>query len=164
MMPANEGLTEIIRAANLESLYSNEDYADDENFAVSNLRTVADIAKRFRTLPEFLNHARKAAHASRKSKSAVTLSTVHQSKGLEFNSVFVVGAQDRKMPHEKGDLAEEARIWYVAITRPKKRLRISWAGTPSSFVIPYLTPEIRAELSKNSAQVEKIQNQLRLFK
>lgn len=160
---ADAALNEIMRVSNLESMYSNDDYSEDENFAITNLRTVADIAKRFRTLGEFLNHARKAAHASRKSKNAVTLSTVHQAKGLEWQNVFVIGVQTGKLPHEKGDPAEEARIFYVAITRPQKRLRLSFAGSPSAFIVPYLTSEIQAELEKNSDKVEKIQRQQELF-
>lgn len=153
----------IIRHAQLESLFSNEDYSDDENFAINNLYTVAGIAKRFRTLQEFLNHARKAAHASRKAKNAVTLATIHAAKGLEWDNVFVVGMESGKLPHEKGRIAEERRIWYVARTRPRKRLRVSFAGTPSEFLADDLTPEIQIELRKHAATVEKIQRQQELF-
>jgi len=162
-MIAHDALQDIIRHARLEELYSNEDYSEDENFAVSNLRTVADIAKRFGYISEFLNHARKAAHASRKSKTALTLSTVHQAKGLEWKNVFVVGVQERKMPHERGDLEEEKRIFYVAISRAAKKLRLSFAGTPSIFLQPYLTPEIRSQLQHHAQTVEKIQKQQELF-
>jgi DNA helicase II / ATP-dependent DNA helicase PcrA len=162
-LPPEQGLREIIRVANLENLYSNDDYDENENFAIINLRTIADLAKKFNTLGEFLTHARKAAHASRKSKNAVTLSTVHQAKGLEWKNVFVIGVQEGKLPHEKGDPAEEARIFYVAITRPQSRLRLSFAGTPSSFIAPYLTPEIQTELNQHSERVEKIVRQQELF-
>lgn len=162
-LDAYEGLKKVVHYANLENLYSNEDYSEDENFALTNIRTVVDIAKRFRTLQDFLNHARRAAHASRKSKNAVTLGTVHQSKGLEYHNVFVIGVQDKYLPHEKGELSEESRIWYVAITRAAKMLRISWAGTPSRFVEPHLTPEIREQLRIKNQEVEKIQRQLSMF-
>jgi DNA helicase II / ATP-dependent DNA helicase PcrA len=161
--PPHQGLREVVRYANLENLYANDDFDNDENFALSNINTVVDIAKRFHTLPEFLNHARKAAHASRKSKNAVTLGTIHASKGLEFTNVFVVGVQEGLLPHTKGDLQEEKRIFYVAITRPKKRLRISFSGSPSSFLEPHLTPEIQTELQKHASQVEKLQRQQELF-
>lgn len=162
-LPPEEGLLYTIRTANLEQMYSNEDYSDKENFAIKNLYTVAGIAKRFRTLQEFLNHARKAAHASRKAKNAVTLATIHASKGLEFENVFVVGMERGKLPHEKGELQEEKRIWYVARTRPKKRLRISFAGTPSEFLTDDLTPEIQKELRKHASTVETLKAQQELF-
>src|SRR6266550_988768 len=162
-LPADTALQQLIQVLNLESLYSSEDFADDQNFAIANLRTVTDIAKRFSTLGAFLNHARKAAHASRKSKNAVTFGTIHSAKGLEFDNVFVIGVQERKLPHERGDLAEEARVFYVSISRPAKRLRISFAGTPSQFIVDDLTPEIRTELQKHASQVERIQKQQELF-
>jgi len=162
-MDASAALGAIIQHSKLEELYSNEDYSEDENFAVSNIRTVVEISGRFRTIGEFLNHARKAAHASRKGKNALTLSTVHQAKGLEWKNVFVVGVQERKMPHERGDLEEEKRIFYVAISRAASRLRLSFAGTPSIFLQSYLTPEIRSQLQQHAQTVEKIQRQTELF-
>ena len=161
-LPATEALEEIMRVLNLESWYANDDYTNDENFAISNLRTVVDISKRFRTLNEFLNHARRASHV-RKHKKAVTFGTIHAAKGLEFDNVFVIGVQERKLPHERGDFEEELRLFYVSISRPAKRLRISFAGTPSQFIVDELTPEIRAELHKNAQTVERINRQQELF-
>jgi DNA helicase-2/ATP-dependent DNA helicase PcrA len=157
------GLKYVIQHSNLENLYSNDDYSDDENFALSNLRSVVEISKRFSTIQEFLNHARRAMHASRKGKNALTLSTVHQAKGLEWKNVFLVGAQEGLLPHKKGEIAEEKRIFYVAITRAQKYLRISFSGTPSPFLEPFLTPEILEELRKTRTTVEKIQKQQELF-
>ena len=163
-LPPESGLREIMRVSNLESLYSNEDYSDNENFALINLRTVTGIAKKFSTLGEFLNHARKAAHASRRAKNAVTLGTIHAAKGLEFSNVFVVGVQAGVLPHKNAtNFEEEARIFYVAMTRPKSRLRFSFTGTPSSFIEPDLTPEIRAEFQNNLEKVETIKRQQELF-
>ena len=161
--PPEKALDMIVRHAKLDELYSNDDFSDDENFALTNIKTVIGIAKKFSSLGEFLNHARKAAHASRKNKNALTLCTIHSAKGLEWSNVFVIGVENGLLPHKKGDLAEESRIWYVAITRPKTRLRISFAGSPSQFVEPHLTPEIKAQLTKGSEQVEKLQRQMVMF-
>jgi len=51
------------------------------------------------------------------SADCVTLSTIHAAKGLEFRHVFVAGCNDGVLPHERGDLAEEKRLFYVALTR-----------------------------------------------
>ncbi len=64
---------------------------------------------------------------------AVQMMTVHAAKGLEFNNVFLSGLEDRLFPHASADddakvLSEERRLMYVAMTRAKKRLHISWAG------------------------------------
>ncbi len=66
------------------------------------------------------------------SKNAVSVSTVHASKGLEFNVVFVIGAEDGSFPinramDSKDDMEEERRLMYVAITRAKKKLFITQA-------------------------------------
>ena len=62
--------------------------------------------------------------------------TVHKSKGLEFRNVYLVGVEEGKFPSKRGNLIEEARIFYVGITRPKENLIISHLGN-SSFVEIY---------------------------
>jgi len=62
----------------------------------------------------------------------VTLMTIHMAKGLEFNSVFIVGLEEDLFPSQmmmnsREDLEEERRLFYVAITRAKVRLYISYA-------------------------------------
>ncbi|MBP5671907.1 MAG: UvrD-helicase domain-containing protein [Victivallales bacterium] len=62
---------------------------------------------------------------------AVTLMTVHASKGLEFPNVFVVGMEQGLFPHQtaldEGNLEEERRLCYVAMTRARARLLLSYA-------------------------------------
>ncbi|NFF77392.1 ATP-dependent helicase [Clostridium sporogenes] len=60
-------------------------------------------------------------------KDAVKIMTVHGSKGLEFNTVFVVGMNKNVFPSKRGDLEEERRLFYVAITRAKEKLYITRA-------------------------------------
>ena len=60
--------------------------------------------------------------------------TVHASKGLEFDAVFITGLEEGLFPHEnalsdQGGLEEERRLMYVAITRARKRLYLSHAQT-----------------------------------
>jgi DNA helicase-2/ATP-dependent DNA helicase PcrA len=61
----------------------------------------------------------------------VTLMTVHNAKGLEYDTVFVVGCEDGSFPHmralEEGSEEEERRLCYVAITRARRRLYMTWA-------------------------------------
>ncbi|HSX29619.1 MAG TPA: ATP-dependent helicase [Candidatus Saccharimonadales bacterium] len=57
---------------------------------------------------------------------AVTLLTIHASKGLEFPYVFLVGAEEGLLPHARADQAEERRLFYVAATRAKERLDIMY--------------------------------------
>ncbi|MBO4303282.1 MAG: UvrD-helicase domain-containing protein [Lentisphaeria bacterium] len=65
------------------------------------------------------------------------LSTVHASKGLEFPVVFLVGMEHNSFPHERslqeGGLEEERRLFYVAITRAKRQLLITYAKSRFKF-------------------------------
>lgn len=60
-------------------------------------------------------------------KGRVPIVTVHQVKGLEFDYVFIVGANEYRFPLNKSDLEEEKRLFYVAMTRAKKKIFISYS-------------------------------------
>lgn len=67
-------------------------------------------------------------------KEGVKLMTVHAAKGLEFETVFVTGLEDGLFPHERDsgdtvDEEEERRLFYVALTRAKKRAILTYAAT-----------------------------------
>lgn len=71
-------------------------------------------------------------------QNAVRLMTVHSAKGLEFSHVFVSGLEEGLFPHErlddgKTDTEEERRLFYVALTRAKKKLFLSYAHTRTIF-------------------------------
>lgn len=68
-------------------------------------------------------------------KEAVTLMTLHSSKGLEYAVCFIVGLEDHILPHEKSlktsSLEEERRLFYVGITRGKQKVILSMAQSRS---------------------------------
>lgn len=63
---------------------------------------------------------------------AIVLSTIHSSKGLEWNNVWLIGAGSTQIPHprtlETGETEEERRLFYVAVTRARNHLVISYPG------------------------------------
>jgi DNA helicase-2/ATP-dependent DNA helicase PcrA len=63
--------------------------------------------------------------------------TLHNAKGLEFNSVFVIGCEEGVFPHsrsvEEGNLEEERRLFYVGATRAKRRLWMTFARQRSLY-------------------------------
>jgi ATP-dependent DNA helicase UvrD/PcrA len=67
----------------------------------------------------------------------LTLMTIHNAKGLEFGTVFIIGMEDGVFPHsravEAGDLEEERRLAYVGITRAKRELHLTYARSRSLF-------------------------------
>jgi DNA helicase-2/ATP-dependent DNA helicase PcrA len=67
----------------------------------------------------------------REEESLITLMTLHNAKGLEYDTVFNVGCEDGAFPHmralEEGGEEEERRLCYVGITRARQRLYMTWA-------------------------------------
>jgi superfamily I DNA/RNA helicase len=79
---------------------------------------------------------------------AITLSTIHAAKGLEFPVVFVIGVEEGVLPSRRGDEAEERRLFYVAVTRAREVLTILHARnrggqkTEVSHFLPQLSNEV----------------------
>ena len=86
------------------------------------------------SLTAFLSHASLEAgeHQAGESDDALHLMTVHAAKGLEFHTVFITGLEQGLFPHQNsidadGGLDEERRLMYVAITRARRRLYLTFA-------------------------------------
>jgi DNA helicase-2/ATP-dependent DNA helicase PcrA len=95
------------------------------------------------------------------SASAVTMMTVHSAKGLEFPVVFVAGMEEGIFPHSahEGDPAsieEERRLAYVAITRARKRLYLTYALTRRTFGSVQANPRSRFVNEIPAADVEAV--------
>src|SRR5690606_34527191 len=84
----------------------------------------------------FLAHASLEAGENQagEGSDAVQLMTVHSAKGLEFDAVFITGLEEGLFPHENSitdvhGLEEERRLMYVAITRARQRVYLSFSQT-----------------------------------
>ncbi|HEX2531359.1 MAG TPA: UvrD-helicase domain-containing protein [Burkholderiaceae bacterium] len=96
----------------------------------------APLASVMSPLSAFLAHASLEAGDSQAQvgQDALQLMTVHSAKGLEFDAVFITGLEEGLFPHENSvqeaaGLEEERRLMYVAITRAKRRLYLSFSQT-----------------------------------
>src|SRR5213596_353202 len=133
--PPSEMITSIV-----EAIY--DDYAK-VNFANYQLRRedldqLAAFARQFKDVHEFLsqlalisNVDAEAAPVQTNEKEAVNLSSVHQAKGLEFHTVFVIWLTDGMFPSNRSldsrdALEEERRLFYVAITRARDELYLAY--------------------------------------
>ncbi len=135
--------SDIIRFAMKESGYEKhlEQGGDDDKERLENLRELVSIASRYDHLegPEGIENLLTDAvlmseqDTLDKKQEAVRLMTAHSAKGLEFKNVFIVGLEDGLFPHngfgnngpEKEE--EERRLFYVALTRAKDRLFLSFS-------------------------------------
>ncbi len=109
---------------------------------VENLSELVNAAAAFvnegeeHDLPAFLAHAalESGENQAVEGTDALQLMTVHSAKGLEFHAVFITGLEEGLFPHEQSvleddGLEEERRLMYVAITRARTRLYLSFAQT-----------------------------------
>jgi len=136
-----ENLDELINAA--EGFVTQEGFGKDAvALPVDETGTVAEAAPDAETgeimspLAAFLTHASLEAgdNQAQAGQDAIQLMTVHSAKGLEFDCVFISGLEEGLFPHENSlsdadGLEEERRLMYVAITRARKRLYLSFSQT-----------------------------------
>ncbi len=140
----------VIEASGLIAHYETEREGRER---IENLRELVNAAAAIETLPEddafalpdavpetplatFLAHASLEAgdNQAAEGTDAVQMMTVHSAKGLEFDAVFLTGLEEGLFPHENSSLEargleEERRLMYVAITRARQRLYLSFAQT-----------------------------------
>ena len=115
----------------------SDDEDDKKNFdnePGKNLLTLFDYANRYASLRLFYDFTERVRRAHLARTNCLTLSTIHQAKGKEWPNVFVAGVNDEVLPHIKGDLEEEKRIYLVACSRAAKKLQVSANGVASELI------------------------------
>jgi DNA helicase II / ATP-dependent DNA helicase PcrA len=120
----------------LEYLRGYSKTADDYTTRVENIEQLIYSASQHASLLDYLEEAaliREDREESEDADSGVSLSTIHASKGLEYQVVFVVGCEENLLPHWKakenpGEVDEERRLMYVAMTRAENYLYLTSAG------------------------------------
>ena len=127
-------LEEIINAVGFLERFDERD--EDDVARIENINELLAVASDFPNVEKFLESAAlsESEIKQHKSNAKITLMTVHAAKGLEFETVFVVGLEEGLFPHsrsillgQKEEIEEERRLMYVAMTRAKKKLTLSWA-------------------------------------
>lgn len=128
----------------LDALRMSKDPQDEAR--VENLDEMVAVAREFArnnpegTLLDFLTEVALVSDADdlEDASGSVSLMTLHTAKGLEYDAVFVTGVEEDLIPHrisagEPGGPQEERRLFYVGITRARKRLYVSLAMTRAQF-------------------------------
>ncbi len=101
-------------------------------------------------------------------KGKVNLMTIHASKGLEFPVVFIAGAEEGLIPHQRsvdendGDVEEERRLFYVAITRAREKLLISSCAKrhKQNSIVECSPSRFLDEIPENLVKYHEVQNEV----
>ncbi len=186
-LPLPEIMDHVLQHSGLVDHYKNETGAKkrEAEERLENLNELINAATLFvhenedDSLTAFLSHASLEAgeHQAGDSEDALHLMTVHAAKGLEFHTVFITGLEEGLFPHQNsqnvdGGLDEERRLMYVAITRARRRLYLTFAqsrmlhgqtsyGMVSSFLrelpealLHWLTPRFSARKTFDSGKYQ----------
>jgi len=132
------------RSGFIDSLRASKDPQDETR--AENVDELVAVTREFAVnnpdgqLVDFLTEVALVAAADEldDSSGTVSLMTLHTAKGLEYEAVFLTGVEEDLLPHrmsagEPGGPAEERRLFYVGITRARKRLFLSLAMTRAQF-------------------------------
>jgi DNA helicase-2/ATP-dependent DNA helicase PcrA len=183
-LPLPEIVDHVLQHSGLIAHYQNETGAKkrEAQERLENLNELITAATMFvhenedDSLTAFLTHAALEAgeHQAGEGDDALHLMTVHAAKGLEFHTVFITGLEQGLFPHQnsldaEGGLDEERRLMYVALTRARRRLYLTFAqsrmlhgqvnyGMASSFLrelpqelLHWLTPKYEPRFGSASA-------------
>lgn len=120
----------------LEKYYKNPEERQE------NIKELINFASTFEDAGAFLEQVALMSSLDGKPKiegDSIKLMTIHLAKGLEFNHIFIVGANEGLLPHQRSmtkseELEEERRLMYVAMTRARHNLHISFYDLPSRFL------------------------------
>jgi DNA helicase-2/ATP-dependent DNA helicase PcrA len=157
--PLEETLTLIIKESGIEKELAEG--SDEDKERLENIRELVSLSLKYEgmtpeeSLERFLEESALVSDQDTltEKRPAVKLMTIHASKGLEFNVVFIAGLEQDLLPHKrigtsrktKEESEEERRLFYVALTRARKKLYLSYTdlrtifgtrqiNTPSEFI------------------------------
>ncbi len=108
---------------------TDEDIPAPDDVKIQNLNQLQLSAARYSGIRSFLEYTDSFSEQMSNDREGVALMTIHKAKGLEFPAVFVIGLVEGITPTKKGDLEEERRIVFVAISRAMRILYISYSHT-----------------------------------
>ena len=143
-LPPSKFLGFVVRESGMEKRFRDDALEGAER--LENLRELGSLASRHDAMPlgeglqTFLESAALASDQDelKEEQNAVRLMTVHASKGLEFNYVFITGLEEGLFPYVRdgepsADKEEERRLMYVALTRARRRAFLSGASVRTVF-------------------------------
>jgi DNA helicase-2/ATP-dependent DNA helicase PcrA len=142
-----------------------DEYLEDNHFDSGKVDILTTLAKHEQDIQNFLNRLSELEKViqkgfNSKNDDAIILSTIHSSKGLEYDSVYMVDVYDGRFPSSRPDIfsrskdnangeQEERRLFYVGITRAKNKLTLFSIKDEESTFIDELFPEEKTKRLQN---------------
>lgn len=156
-----EVLDEVLAVTKYPERY--DPHIPEEAARLENIQELRSVAQEFSTLESFLENVAlvdaldESDQQRNESADMLTLMSIHAAKGLEFEVVFIVGMEEGLFPHSRSlldrqQLEEERRLCYVAITRAKRHLFLSYTrrrliyGSITGSIVSRFIAEIPEEL------------------
>lgn len=135
-MNPSELVSKVIKEISLKELYEEERMENLEEL----VRGISEMERIYPdiTLRDVVDNLSLRSDSDLEEHPKVNLMTLHISKGLEFPTVFIAGVDEDILPYRKSfsnrDIEEERRLFYVGMTRAKRRLYLTSSGNPSRFL------------------------------
>lgn len=165
---SDHSLEGMSRLENLTALFDGiKDFCENDEATDDNLQTDKSLASYLQNIALVTD-----LDEENNDRDYVTLMSVHSAKGLEFDSVFVAGLEENMFPsiqalEEKDGIDEERRLFYVAITRARKYLTLSFAGSryrfgkivyndPSRFILEISADLMDSTIARRPEAVEPV--------
>ncbi len=138
-----------------------DDHDEDDRTRLENIQELRSVCAQYTDVTQFLESVSLIEEEAMRTQSSddarVVLLSIHASKGLEFDHVFVVGMEEGLFPHSRSlldrhQMEEERRLCYVACTRAKKELHLSYArkrltyGTIAGSIVSRFIGEVPTHL------------------
>lgn len=133
-----ETMENVLKSTNYLELFDSEN--EEDLSRLENIKELRSVATQFPVLSQFLENVSLIEQEfspgspiiNSEKKDAITLMTLHAAKGLEFNTVFMVGMEEGLFPHsrsllEASELEEERRLCYVGITRAMEKIYLTYS-------------------------------------
>lgn len=144
LMPPAQVLEYALKRADFFAMLQKE--FENYHDRIENVQELVYFTHQFSSIDDVLQKIALASPLDTKRKKrqkvvtgGLYLMTIHLAKGLEFDAVFIVGVNEGILPHQRAffserEMEEERRLMYVAMTRAKESLTISFYTTPSRFI------------------------------
>ena len=106
---------------------TEDDVPSPDDSKIENINQLQLTANKYSDIQSLLNYTESFKDEMSNDLNGVSLMTIHKSKVLEFPVVFVIGMVEGVLPHKNGDIEEERRIAFVALSRAMRLLYMSYA-------------------------------------